>query len=37
MTLIENMASETVVSKPTVEMLGQNNNFIFLKVLRTST
>lgn len=28
--LIENVASETVVSKPTVEMLGQNNNNAFL-------
>lgn len=27
------MASETVVSKPTVEMLGQNNNFVFLKLV----
>lgn len=31
--LIENVASETVVSKPTVEMLGQNNNFVFLKLV----
>lgn len=27
------MASETVVCKPSVEILGQNNNFIFLKLV----
>ena len=32
-TLIENVVSETVLSKSTVEVLGQNNNFIFLKLV----